>query len=207
MTRGASVRRLIVIEFVSLDGVIQSPGAPDEDPSGGFAHGGWIWPYSDDELGAALRQEMAMPFDLVLGRVTFDIWADYWPKRADVWPGVNAATKYVVSTTVTSHAWQPSVFIAGDVAGRLSAIKRQPGPDLHVYGSSELVQTLLAHDLVDALWLKIHPVMLGAGKRLFGAGAIPAAFELAQSTVTAKGVIIARYERAGELVTGRQPTS
>jgi dihydrofolate reductase len=193
------MRRVIVIEFVSLDGVIQSPGARDEDPSGGFAHGGWIWPYSDPELGSVIRQEMAMPFDLLVGRTTFDIWAGHWPQRAEAWPGVNTATKYVVSRTVTSHPWQPSVFIADDVAERIGRIKREPGPDLHVYGSAELVQTLLAHDLVDALWLKIHPITLGGGKRLFADGTIPAAFEVTQGTVTSKGVIVARYERAGEL--------
>jgi len=193
------MRRVIVIEFVSLDGVIQSPGARDEDPSGGFAHGGWIWPYADPELGSVIRQEMAMPFDLLLGRVTFDIWAAYWPQRADVWPGVDMATKYVVSSTVTSHAWQPSVFVAADVAERIERIKREPGPDLHVYGSARLVQTLLAHDLVDAMSLKIHPITLGGGKRLFADGAIPAAFELTQSSVTPKGVVVARYARAGDL--------
>ncbi len=197
------MRRVIVIEFMSLDGIIQAPGGPDEDPSGGFAYGGWIWPYSDPELGTVIRQEMAMPFDLLLGRTTFDIWADYWPQRADEWPGVNTATKYVVSRTVTSHAWQPSVFIGDDAAEQIARIKQQPGPDLHVYGSAELVQTLLAHDLIDALWLKIHPITLGGGKRLFADGTIPAAFEVTQGTVTPKGVIVIRYERAGELGSGR----
>ena len=197
------MRRVIVVEFVSLDGVIQSPGGQDEDPSGGFAHGGWIWPYSDPDLTAVIRQEMALPFDLLVGRLTFDIWAQYWPQRVDVWPGVNAATKYVVSTTVNSHTWQPSVFIGADVAERIASVKREPGPDLHVYGSARLVQTLLAHDLVDALWLKIHPITLGSGKRLFADGAIPAAFEVRESTVTSKGVIVVRYERAGALAAGR----
>jgi len=197
------MRRVIVIEFISLDGIIQAPGGPDEDPSGGFAYGGWIWPYSDPELSEVIRQEMAMPFDLLLGRTTFDIWAGYWPQRVDAWPGADTATKYVVSRTMTSHVWQPSVFIDDDVAERVGRIKREPGPDLHVYGSGELVQTLLAHDLVDALWLKIHPITLGAGKRLFADGTIPAAFEVTQATVTSKGVIVARYERAGEVVAGR----
>jgi len=197
------MRRVIVIEFMSLDGIIQAPGGPDEDPSGGFAYGGWIWPYSDPELSEVIRQEMAMPFDLLLGRTTFDIWAGYWPQRVDAWPGADTATKYVVSRTVTAHPWQPSVFIDDDVAERVEHIKREPGPDLHVYGSAELVQTLLAHDLVDALWLKIHPITLGAGKRLFADGTIPAAFEVTQATVTSKGVIVARYERAGEVVAGR----
>jgi len=195
-------RRVVVIEFVTLDGVIQSPGSAQEDPSGGFAHGGWIWPYSDPELGAAIREEMALPFDLLLGRVTFDIWADYWPQRGDAWPGANAATKYVVSTRPPSRAWEPSEFIGRDVAERVAALKRERGPDLHVYGSSVLVQTLLAHGLVDALWLKIHPITLGGGKRLFGDGTMPAAFEVARSSVTSKGVVVARFERAEAPATG-----
>jgi len=208
MAGEASGRRVVVIEFVTLDGVIQSPGSPDEDPSGAFAHGGWIWPYSSDpELGAAIHEEMALPFDLLLGRVTFDIWADYWPQRGDAWPGANAATKYVVSTTLMSHAWQPSVFIDRDVAERIAVLKRERGPDLHVYGSSVLVQTLLAHDLVDALWLKIHPITLGAGKRLFAEGTIPAAFEVSRSTVTSKGVVVARFERTGAIATARPPAA
>ena len=200
-------RRVVVIAFVTLDGVIQSPGGAAEDPSGGFTHGGWIWPYADPELGALIREEMASPFDLLLGRRTFEIWADYWPQRTDAWPGAAAATKYVVSTTLASHAWQPSVFIDRDVAERIAASKREPGPDLHVYGSSVLVRTLLAHDLVDALWLKVHPIVLGAGKRLFADGTPPAAFEVSRSTVTAKGVVVARYERAGAVATGRPPAA
>jgi dihydrofolate reductase len=192
-----------VLEFVSLDGVIQAPGGPEEDPSGGFAYGGWISPHFDPVLGAAIRKQMDMPFDLLLGRKTFEIWAGYWPQHGDAWPAVNTATKYVASNTMTAHEWQPSVFLSGDIAAKVAALKQQQGPDLHVYGSANLVQTLLQHDLVDALWLKIFPITLGGGKRLFGEGAIPAAFKMTESTVTSKGVISANYERAGAVQTGR----
>ena len=196
------MRRVIVLEFVSLDGVIQSPGGPDEDTSGGFAYGGWISPYSDPMLAAVMKKQMNMPFDLLLGRNTFEIWAAYWPQHADAWPGVNTATKYVASNTITSHEWQPSVFLNGDIAGRITKIKQQEGPDLHVYGSANLVQTLLKHDLVDALWLKIYPLTLGDGKRLFAGGAIPAAFKVTESNVAPKGVMVVNYERAGTITTG-----
>jgi dihydrofolate reductase len=178
------MRKVIVISHVSLDGVIQSMGAPDEDTSGGFAYGGWIAPYSDDVLGTVVRREMNMPFDLLIGRKTFDIWATYWPNHADVWPGVNTATKYIASNTITSHAWQPTVFLGGDIAAHVSKLKHQPGPDLHVYGSGNLLQTLIRHDLVDAFWLKIYPLTLGRGKRLFAEGTIPAAFTVTDSNVT-----------------------
>lgn len=191
------MRKIIVNEHLSLDGVIQAPGGPEEDTSGGFTHGGWVAPYSDATLGALLRRQMGLPFDLLLGRKTFDIWEPYWPHHADAWPGVNAATKYVASTTRTASDWQPSVFLSGDIAAQVAAIKQQPGPDLHVWGSGELLQTLLRHDLVDRLWLMIYPVTLGGGKRLFAGGAIPAAFAVTASAVTEKGVIVVNYERAG----------
>lgn len=197
------MRRLIAIEFVSLDGVVQAPGGPDEDTSGGFAHGGWIRPYADPVQSAVVRKQMSLPFDLLVGRRTFEIWAPYWPQHPDVWPEVQTATKYVASNTRTSHAWQPSVFLSGDVAARIAALKERPGPDLHVYGSANLLQTLFAHDLVDALWLRIHPITLGGGKRLFAGGAIPAAFRLAESRVTSTGVVLATYERAGAIPTAR----
>ena len=193
------MRKLIVISHLSLDGVIQSMGAPQEDTSGGFAHGGWIAPYADDVVGSVVKKEMSMPFDLLIGRKTFDIWAPYWPQHADVWPGVNSATKYVASNTLTSHEWQPTVFLGGDVAAKISAIKQQSGPDLHVYGSGHLLQTLMTHDLVDAFWLKIYPLTLGDGKRLFAGGSIPAAFKLTEGKISPKGIIIANYERAGAL--------
>jgi dihydrofolate reductase len=197
------VRRLIAIEFVTLDGVIQAPGGPDEDTSGGFTHGGWIRPYADPVQSAVVRQQMSLPFDLLLGRKTFEIWAPYWPQHPDVWPEVQTATKYVASNTLMAHAWGPTVFLGGDVAGRVAQLKRQPGRDLHVYGSANLLQTLFAHDLVDALWLRIHPITLGGGKRLFEGGAIPAAFRLAEHQVTSTGVVLASYERAGDVETGR----
>ena len=195
------MRKVIVLEHISLDGVIQAPGGPDEDTSGGFAYGGWIAPYSDAILGTALRRQMNLPFDLLLGRKTFDIWAPYWPHHADIWPGVNAATKYVASNTMTSSEWQPSVFLNGDIAEKVAAIKQQQGPDLHVWGSSNLIQTLIKHDLVDAFWLMIYPITLGDGKRLFAHGTIPAAFKVTESTVTSKGVIVVNYERTGAITT------
>jgi dihydrofolate reductase len=198
-----AMRSVIAIEFVTLDGVVQGPGGPDEDPSGGFEHGGWIRPYADPVQSAVIRAQMGLPFDLLLGRRTFEIWAAHWPRHPQEWPGVQTATKYVASNTMTAHAWGPSVFLAGDVAGQVAELKRQPGPDLHVYGSANLLQTLLEHDLVDALWLRIHPITLGTGKRLFEGGAIPAAFRLAAHQVTSTGVVLATYERAGALATVR----
>ncbi|BCL79163.1 dihydrofolate reductase [Ktedonobacteria bacterium brp13] len=195
------MRKVIVLSFVSLDGVIQSPGGPEEDTSGGFAYGGWIVPYSDDVLGTVINRQMNMPFDLLLGRKTFEIWAPYWPQHADIWPGVNPATKYVASNTMTSHEWQPSVFLGGDIAEKVIKIKQQQGPDLHVYGSGNLVQTLIKHDLVDAFWLKIFPLTLGGGKRLFADGTIPAAFKVTESKVSPNGVILVNYERAGAITT------
>jgi dihydrofolate reductase len=143
-----------------------------------------------------------MPFDLLLGRKTFGIWAPYWPHHAAEWPGVNTATKYVASNTMTSHAWQPSVFLNGDIAEKVTKIKQQQGPGLHVWGSGNLIQTLIKHDLVDAFWLMIYPITLGVGKRLFAAGTIPAAFKVTESNVTSNGVIVVNYERAGAITTG-----
>ena len=198
------MRKVMVLEHISLDGVIQAPGGPDEDTSGGFAYGGWIAPYSDAMLGTALRRQMNLPFDLLLGRTTFDIWEPYWPHHADAWPGVNTATKYVASNTRTSSTWQPSVFLNGDIAEKVAQIKQQPGPDLNVWGSGHLLQTLMKHDLVDAFWLMIYPITLGGGKRLFADGTIPAAFKVTESIVTAKGVIVVNYERAGAITTGSE---
>ncbi len=197
------MRKIIVLEHISLDGVIQAPGGPDEDTSGGFAYGGWIAHYSDAVLGALLRRQMNLPFDLLLGRTTFDIWEPYWPQHGDVWPGANAATKYVASNTRTSSNWQPSVFLNGDVAEKVAKIKQQQGPDLHVWGSGHLVQTLMKHDLVDVFWLMIYPITLGGGKRLFASGAIPMLFKVTESHVTPNGVIVVNYERAGAIPTGR----
>jgi dihydrofolate reductase len=196
------MRKVIVLEHISIDGVIQAPGGPDEDTSGGFAYGGWIAPYSDEILGTALRRQMNMPFDLLVGRKTFEIWAQFWPQHADEWPGVNTATKYVASNTMTSAEWQPSVFLNGDIAEKVAKIKGQPGPDLHVWGSGNLLQTLIKHDLVDVFWLMIYPITLGSGKRLFADGTIPAAFKVTESIVGSNGVIVVNYERAGAITTG-----
>ncbi|HET9908879.1 MAG TPA: dihydrofolate reductase family protein [Anaerolineales bacterium] len=196
------MRKIIVLEHISMDGVIQAPGGPDEDTSGGFAYGGWAAPYSDDVVGTALRKQMSLPFDLLLGRKTFDIWAQYWPYHTDIWPGVKTATKYVASNTMTSHEWRPSVFLGGDVAQKVAEIKQGQGPDLHVWGSGDLLQTLIKHDLVDNFWLMIYPITLGEGKRLFADGTIPAAFKVTDSTVGSSGVIVMNYERAGAVTTG-----
>jgi dihydrofolate reductase len=196
------MRKVIAIEFISLDGVIQAPGGPEEDTSGGFAYGGWVAPYDDDVIGAVMNKQMTMPFDLLLGRKTFEIWASFWPHHADRWPGVNPATKYVASNTMTAHQWQPSVFLGGDIAEKVTTLKQQPGPDLHVYGSAHLVQTLMKHDVVDAFWLKIYPLTLGSGKRLFADGTIPAAFKVTESHVSPSGIMMVNYERAGVVTTG-----
>jgi len=196
------MRKVIVIEFITLDGVIQAGGGPEEDTSGGFAHGGWEVPYGDDVVGAAIQKQMNMPFDLLLGRKTFDIWAPFWPKHGDIWPRANTATKYVASNTLTSSEWQPTVFLSGDIAEKVGKLKQQQGPNLHVYGSANLIQTLMKHDLVDEFWLKIFPLTLGSGKRLFVEGTIPAAFKVTESTVSPNGIIMVNYERAGALRTG-----
>ncbi|HJT55093.1 MAG TPA: dihydrofolate reductase family protein [Ktedonobacteraceae bacterium] len=195
------MRKVIVLEFITLDGVIQAGGGPEEDTSGGFVYGGWQAPYSDDVLGTVMQRQMNMPFDLLLGRKTFEIWAPYWPKHADMWPGVMTATKYVASNTITSHEWQPSVFFGGDIVEKVNTIKQTQGPDLYVYGSANLVQTLMKHELVDEFWLKIYPLTLGSGKRLFAEGTIPAAFKVTESTISSTGVILVNYERVGAITT------
>lgn len=196
------MRKLIVLSFISLDGVMQAPGGPDEDRTGDFKFGGWVAGYWDDFLGEVMGEQMKQPFNLLLGRKTFEIFASYWPQHEKEWPGINDATKYVVSNTINSHSWKNSVFIKGDVAEKIKKLKAQEGPDLQVHGSSNLIQTLLKHDLVDEFWLKIFPITLGPGKRLFGQGAIPAGFRLLESKTSTTGVIVATYERAGEIKTG-----
>jgi len=193
------MRKVIVLEHLTLDGVLQAPGGPDEDTSGGFAYGGWIAPYADPVLGSALNRQMNLPFDLLLGRKTYEIWAPYWPNHESIWPGANAATKYVASNTLTSAEWQPSVLLNGDLPEKVRTIKLQPGPDLHVWGSGHLIQTLVKHDLVDSFWLMIYPITVGSGKRLFGEGTLPRAFKVTESTVTPMGVMVVNYERAGAL--------
>ncbi len=196
------MRKVIVVAHISLDGVIQAPGGPEEDTSGVFPYGGWIAPYSDPVIGTAIRAQMNMSFDLLLGRKTYDIWSPYWPHHGDIWQNVNTATKYVASNTMTSGDWQPAVFLGGDVAEKVRELKGQDAPDLHVYGSSNLLQTLIKHDLVDAYWLKIYPVTLGIGKRLFADGTIPASFKVTDSKIAPNGVIVVDYERAGAVTTG-----
>ena len=196
------MRKVIALEFITLDGVIQGGGGPQEDTSGGFAYGGWVVPYDDDVTGEAMTKQMNLPFDLLLGRKTFEIWEPFWPHHADMWPGVMTATKYVASNTMTSSQWQPSVFLSGDIAEKVRELKQTPGMDLHVYGSANLLQTLFRHDLVDELWLKIFPITLGSGKRLFADGTVPQAFKVTEFRVSPNGVIIVNYERAGEVKTG-----
>lgn len=194
------MRKIIVLTFLTLDGVMQGPGGPTEDTSGNFKYGGWVVPYFDESLGSIMGEQMSKPFDLLLGRKTFEIFASYWPQHVDEGPGINNATKYVVSNTMTQHAWKPSVFLKG--ADEIKKLKQQDGPDLQVHGSSNLIQTLLKYDLVDEFWLKIFPVTIGEGKRLFAEGTMPAAFKLSESQTSPSGVIIATFTRAGDLQTG-----
>jgi len=196
------MRKLIVLSFISLDGVMQAPGGPTEDTDGGFAHGGWTVPYFDEFLGNIMDAQMGQLFDLLLGRKTFDIFAAYWPHHVDEGPGINKATKYVASNTLTSHEWNKSVFLSGDIVSEIKRLKDQDGADLQVHGSGNLIQTLLRHDLVDEFWLKIFPVTLGTGKRLFAEGTMPAAFKVVESKVSPTGVIVANYQRAGDVKTG-----
>ncbi len=197
------MRKITVIEFISLDGVMQAPGGPDEDKSGGFKYGGWTAPYFDDFSGEIMREQMSLEqSELLLGRHTYDIFAGYWPHNADGWPGINNVKKYVVSRNSEFNlSWENSELITGDIVEKVKALKKS-GPDLRVWGSGNLTQTLLKHDLVDELWLKIFPVTLGSGKRLFAEGAIPAAFNLVDSMVSPLGVIVANFERVGEVKTG-----
>ena len=181
---------------------MQAPGGPQEDTSGGFKYGGWTAPFFDEFAGKVMAQQMKGPADLLLGRKTFEIFASYWPEHEAEWPGINSKTKYVASNTLTSSDWSNSVFLSGHVAEKVRQLKQQDGPDLQVHGSGELIQTLLQADLVDELWLKIFPLTLGTGKRLFDSGTIPAAFGLTDSKSTPLGVIIASFKRAGEIKTG-----
>lgn len=189
------MRKIIVLEHISLDGVIQAPGGNDEDTSDGFSHGGWIGAFSDEVLGKALRRKMNMPFDLLLGRKTYELWADYWPHHGDIWPGANQATKYVASNTLITGHWGPFVRLNGKIMDEVSKLKQQSGPDLHVWGSSDFVQTLIKHDLVDVFWLMIYPITLGRGKRLFASGTIPLTFKVTESIVTPNGVMVVNYDR------------
>jgi dihydrofolate reductase len=200
------MRKIIVLTFISLDGVMQAPGGPEEDPSSGFKYGGWTVSYFDEFLGKEMTTQMNRPFDLLLGRTTYNLFASYWPNaNPDEEPGavgLNRATKYVVSKTLVNLPWKNTIVIKGDVVAEIKKIKEKEGPDLQVHGSSKLIQTLLKNDLVDEFWLKIFPVTLGPGKRLFGEGTIPAAFKLQKCEFSPSGVIIASYVRDGEIKTG-----
>ncbi len=185
--------------MITLDGVMQAPGGPEEDTSGGFKYGGWVAPYGD-EVSGKVMEKLMKPADLLLGRKTFEIWEGYWPEHADNWPGINDVTKYVLSKTRKNSDWTASVFF--NSLTDIQKLKNSNGSDIQVWGSAELIQLLLKNDLVDELWLMIHPLTLGKEKKLFTDGPIPAAFTLAESTVTPTGVIIANYMRAGEVKTG-----
>jgi len=200
------LRKVIVLSFITLDGVMQAPGGPNEDTSGGFRYGGWAFPYFDDFAGKVMSDQMGHPFDLLLGRKTYDIFAEYWPKHNDardpVGSGINKATKFVASHSPIKSNWSTTVHLQGDVVEAVKKLKLQDGAELQVHGSGNLIQLLLKEDLVDEMWLKIFPITLGSGKRLFADGTIPAAFTLLESKTSPKGVIVASYKRSGKVKTG-----
>ncbi|MEX0609035.1 MAG: dihydrofolate reductase family protein [Balneolaceae bacterium] len=196
------MRKIIVLSFISLDGVMQAPGGPEEDTSSDFKYGGWTAPYfhEADEAAGKLMAKQMKSADLLLGRKTFEIFAAYWPEHADMWPGINDVTKYVMSNTMDKSDWKNSVFLK--TVDDIKKLQNSEGSDIQVHGSGNLIQTLLKHDLVDELWLKTFPVTLGMGKRLFTEGTIPVAFTLTDSLITPNGVIFANYKRAGKVKTG-----
>jgi dihydrofolate reductase len=199
------MRKIIVLSMISLDGVMQAPGGPKEDTSDGFKYGGWTEPYGDEVYGTVVQQELKQPANYLLGRKTFKIWADYWPEHANFWPGINEGTKYVLSKTMKKSdpiiiGWKNSVLLKN--VADIKKVKKSKGPDIQVWGSSKVIQLLLKNDLVDELRLKIHPLTLGKGKKLFDNGAIPASFKLIESSITTTGVIIANYKREGKVKTG-----
>ena len=190
------MRKLIVLSMISLDGVLQAPGEPQEDTSGDFRYGGWSAPYTDEAFVNVLKEQLK-PAEYLLGRKTFDIWEGYWPQHADEWQGINEGIKYVFSNTRDKSDWKNTVFIKDLEA--IEKLKKSTGPDIQVWGSGELIQLLLEHDLVDELWLKIYPLTLGKGKKLFEDGTIAGVFTLMDSSATPSGVIIANYKRNGKL--------
>lgn len=199
-------RRLVVDMFVSIDGVMQAPGAPDEDRSDGFRYGGWSAAYWDEAMDRVLGESMSKPQDLLLGRKTYDVFAAYWPTRDDDRGALlNGATKYVASRSKEKLDWQNSKLLPGDVAAAVRGLKGKSGPPIHVLGSGNLVQTLLKNDLVDELELWVFPVVIGSGKRLFDEGAIPTAWKLMRSETSGTGVLMQHYERAGDIALGRPP--
>lgn len=193
------MRKIIVLSNITLDGVMQAPGGPGEDPSGDFKYGGWSAPFNDEVSGQVMQKEME-PADLLLGRNTFQIFESYWPEHAQYWPGINEVTKYVLSTTLEKSDWQNCVFLKS--IAEIEKLKISGGADLKIWGSSKLIQELLQQDLVDEIWLNIHPIILGKGKKLFNDNAMPAAFTLVESTTTPGGVIMVHYKRDGEVKTG-----
>jgi dihydrofolate reductase len=193
------MRKIIVISMITIDGVMQAPGGPEEDTSGGFEYGGWVAPFGDEEYGKVMQKQMA-PADILLGRKTFDIFEDYWPKHAGGWPGINEVNKYVLSSTRKNSDWENSEFLS--TIEEIKKLKDTEGGDIKVWGSASLVQLLLQHDLVDELALLIYPVILGKGKKLFNDGSVPSTFVLIESTVTPRGVIAVSYKRAGDVKTG-----
>ena len=198
------MRKLIVSTFLTLDGVMQAPGGPGEDDSGGFAYGGWSVSYWDDMMGQVMGEAMSVPFGIVLGRKTYDIFAAYWPTAPEEAGGkpLNEATKYVASRSRPALEWRNSVLIEGDAAEGIAALKKEDGPELQVHGSGNLIQTLLRRGLVDQYRLWVFPLVIGSGKRLFSDGTIPAGLKLTDSKVSTTGVVIGTYEPAGEIVTG-----
>jgi dihydrofolate reductase len=198
------MRKIIVQEFITLDGVMQAPGGPDEDTTSGFTYGGWTAPYfaEADEAAGDFMAKWMQSTDILLGRKTFDIFAAYWPKHADMWPGIMDVNKYVMSTTLTENKtdWPNTSFLSN--IEELKKLKESEGGDIKVHGSGDLAQTLLKNDLVDELCLMTFPITLGTGKRLFGEGTIPAAFALTDSLITKNGMIFTVYKRAGDVETG-----
>lgn len=201
MKGNEKMSKIIVIEFITLDGVMQAPGGSEEDTSGNFKYGGWTVPYFDETLGEIMGEQMK-PSDLLLGRKTYDIFASYWPQRADEWQGINDVTKYVVSHEGKKLDWANSVLLKDDIVSEISKLKEQNGSDLQVWGSGNLIQMLLKNNLVDEFWLKIFPIVIGEGKRLFTEGTIPAAFKLMDCKFTPSGVIVANYKRNADVKIG-----
>jgi len=198
------MRKIVVLSFISLDGVMQAPGGPEEDKTDNFKYGGWQAPYVDQHTGQEMMKQISQPFDLLLGRKTYEIFASYWPQHEDGYVGkpFKECKKYIVSHNEVELPWIGSEPITGDVVMRLQELKASDGPMLQVHGSGNLIQTLLKYDLVDELWLKTFPLTLGSGKKLFSDGTMPAAFELVESSISSNGVIFANYKRSGEVQTG-----
>jgi dihydrofolate reductase len=199
------MRRLIVLSFITLDGVMQAPGGPTEDDSGNFKYGGWSVGYFDDFLGNVMTEQMGNPFDLLLGRKTYDIFAAHWPRVSGDDPAgrvINRAKKYVVSRRPLSLDWKVTIPITGGVVEKIKQLKKEDGPEIQVHGSGNLIQTLLKNDLVDEFWLKTFPVAIGSGKRLFGEGTMPAGFTLKEGRISPSGVVASSYARAGEVKLG-----